>query len=430
MEMSLSRPREAVFSAPVVTGLVPEEACAVGIYAEYLDAGLGADIVRLMAERKKQLQRIGEIRKRDVLVYAVDVSKGRNPININYQDLLPFKDQLSNLSGAAIDLILETPGGSGETAEDLVKMLRGKYSAVGVIVPGMAKSAGTLIAMAADEILMDKSSAVGPIDAQISWQGKTFSAHALLEGMDKIKDEVTRTGSLNRAYVPILQNISPGELQHAQHALDFARDLVTDWLATYKFKDWADSVTGKPVSTERKKQRAKEIAEQLRDHGRWKTHGRSIRIDELRAMKLRVTDYSDSPDLNDAVTRYFTLLQMAFAGNLYKIFETPISQILKMEIVQVPAGNPLIPGAAFPGAPLPVAQNAGSVEVQIKCGRCGTGFVIQGRVDKRVPKNPAAIQFPDDNLVACPGVNCPEKHDLAPLRAQIESQLKRPVLKA
>jgi ATP-dependent protease ClpP protease subunit len=48
---------------------------------------------------------------------------------------------------------LETPGGSGEIAEDLVKAMRIKYEDVAVIVPGYAKSAGTIMSMAADEIL-------------------------------------------------------------------------------------------------------------------------------------------------------------------------------------------------------------------------------------------------------------------------------------
>lgn len=180
----------------------------MGIYAEYLDAGLGADPNKLAVERKKQLARIAAIRGRDVLAYAVDVTKGKDPININYTDLLPLTDQLSNLHAKSIDIILETPGGSGETAEDIVKLLRGKYEQLGVIVPGMAKSAGTLIAMAADDILMEAMSALGPIDAQITWQGKQFSAHALLEGMEKIKREVVSTGTLNRAYVPILQKLT------------------------------------------------------------------------------------------------------------------------------------------------------------------------------------------------------------------------------
>ena len=83
--------------------------------------------------------------------------------------------------------------------------------------------------MAADEILMGTTSALGPIDVQLTWQGKRFSADAFLEGMNKIKKEVTETGILNKAYIPILQGISPGEIQSAVNALDFSKRLVTDW---------------------------------------------------------------------------------------------------------------------------------------------------------------------------------------------------------
>lgn len=145
----------------------------MGIYAEYLDKKL--NFQRVAAERKAQLKRISELRgNRDVLVFAADLKNNRQPIGINYSDLLPLNDQLANLTGKAIDIILETPGGSGETVEDMVKLLRTKYSSVGVIVPGAAKSAGTIFAMAADEILMEAASALGPIDAQITWQAKFF----------------------------------------------------------------------------------------------------------------------------------------------------------------------------------------------------------------------------------------------------------------
>jgi ClpP class serine protease len=103
---------------------------------------------------------------------------------------LPINDQLSNLKGTKLDLILETPGGSGETVEDIVRLLRSKYSDVSLIIPGWAKSAGAIMAMSGDEILMEPASAIGPIDAQMAWQGKVFSADALLEGVDKIKKEL------------------------------------------------------------------------------------------------------------------------------------------------------------------------------------------------------------------------------------------------
>ena len=124
---------------------------------------------------------------------------------------------------------------------------------------------------------------------------------------------------------PFSSNISPGELQNAENALDFARDLVVDWLSTYKFRDWhTHSSTKKQVTADERRQRAKQIADQLRDHSRWKTHGRSLKIDDLRQMKLYVTDYSSTPELADAIRRYYTLLQMTFATNIYKIFETPV----------------------------------------------------------------------------------------------------------
>ena len=398
---------------------------SMGIYSDYLDSGLASDPVELLAERKKQLARIAAIRGRDVLAYAVDVTKGKSPININYTDLLPLTDQLANLNSKDIDIIIETPGGSGETAEDIVKLLRRKYEHLGVIVPGMAKSAGTLIAMAADEILMEPMSALGPIDAQITWQGKQFSADALLEGMEKIKREVVNTQTLNRAYVPILQNISPGELQNAQNALDFAKDLVTDWLTTYKFKQWTTHASsGAPVTPDERRRRAQEIALQLRDHNRWKTHGRSLKIEDLRQMKLAVTDYSEIPDLADAIRRYYTLLQMTFASNVYKIFETPKSQIMRMEIAQ---GN-IFGGPSAPIGGIPAGQVTGSAEAQIGCGKCGTTFVVQARVDPKVPAKPGLIQLPADNLVKCPGPNCSEVHALTPLRQQIEAATGRPVL--
>ena len=397
----------------------------MGLYAEYLGKGLGANPVALTAERKKQLAAIAKVRERDVLVYAVDVNKGKSQININYSDLLPFTDQLSDLNGTRIDLILETPGGSGEAAEDIVKLLHGKYEEVNVIIPGMAKSAGTLIAMAGDDILMESMSSLGPIDAQMMWQGKQFSAHALIEGVEKIKKEVLSTGSLNRAYVPILQNISPGELQHAENALDFASDLVTEWLATYKFKNWkTHSSTGAPVTDDERKVRAKEIAAQLRDHSRWKTHGRSLKIEDLEQMRLRVTDYSKIPELAEAIRRYYTLLQMTFASNIYKLFETPGSQILRMDVQRAP--NVFGPGVQLPGGAQPQAMAA--MEAEVACAKCGTKFVVQGRVDPRVPPTPGAIQMPADSLIKCPGPNCQEIHDLKALRKDIETATGRQII--
>jgi len=384
----------------------------MGAYTEYLDRRM--DFGQLSEERKRQLQRISSLRGgRDVLVFAADLNKPAAPISINYADILPIQDQLDNLHGEALDLILETPGGSGEVTEDIVRLIRARYAAVAVIVPGWAKSAGTILAMAGDEIIMGPASALGPIDAQITWQGKVFSADALLEGMEKIKDEVEATGNLNKAFIPILQGISPGELQSAENALKFAKELVTGWLARYKFRDWTrHRSTEQPVTDDERQARAQEIASQLCDHRRWLVHGRSIKIDDLRRMRLRVTDLAEQGELNDAVHRYHTLLQMTFATNIYKVFETPTSQILR-----------------FLGPPAPPPeQSAGDMAVvEVACGKCRQKTRVQANLGRPQPLGEGCVPFPKDDVFRCP--NCGAETHLGDLRRQIEAQSRRPVIR-
>lgn len=326
---------------------------------------------------------------------------------------------MANLHGKALDLLIETPGGSGEVAEDIVKLLRGKYGSIAAVVPGAAKSAGTLIVMASDDILMEPASALGPIDAQILWQGKQFSAEALLEGLKAIQDEVTKVGTLNLAYVPILNQISPGEIQNAKNALNFARTLVTNWLATYKFKNWTTHKTsGQPVTDDERCARAEDIANELSNHTKWLTHGRSLKIADLEAMKLVITDYSQQTDLLDAVRRYHTLLQMLFESNCYKVIETSGSQIYRFSVPQVQAQTGVL--AMLPGtAP-------SSAQANIVCGKCQTPIGVQAKFDADAPDDGGSVAWPADDKLKCP--TCGTEHDLGDARRAIEAQVGRPVV--
>lgn len=386
----------------------------MGIFADYIDQRLSAPA--LTAERKKQLARIAAIRGRDVLVYAADLRKVEDPITIGYEDLLAFTDQLSNLSGSNVDVILETPGGYAEVAEDMVRLLREKYKdgEVDFIVPGTAKSAGTIMAMSGDDILMEPGSSLGPIDAQLTFQGKTFSAEAFLKGLDAIKDEVNASdGALNYAYVPILQNISPGDIQSARNALKFAQELVTKWLAQYKFKNWAvHSSTGQPVTQADREKRAGEIATQLCDHSRWLSHARSISIRDFNRMKLKVTDYSLQPDLFDAIRRYYVLLHMIFESPVYKIFETPTSQIYRQAQRLMQASQPLAMGS--------------KVIAEITCAKCQAINKVQLNLAKGIPVEEGCIRYPTGGELACS--NCGQVMNLVELRRQVEMQAKREVV--
>jgi len=69
-----------------------------------------------------------------------------------------------------IDLILHTPGGLVLAAEQIARALKRHPAKVTVFVPHYAMSGGTLIALAADEIVMDDNAVLGPVDPQLGQQ--------------------------------------------------------------------------------------------------------------------------------------------------------------------------------------------------------------------------------------------------------------------
>src|SRR6185503_7341151 len=66
-----------------------------------------------------------------------------------------------------IDLVLHTPGGLVLAAEQIAHAVRDHPARVTVLVPHYAMSGGTLIALAADEIVMDAHAVLGPVDPQL-----------------------------------------------------------------------------------------------------------------------------------------------------------------------------------------------------------------------------------------------------------------------
>jgi hypothetical protein len=245
---------------------------------------------------------------------------------------------------------------------------------------------------------------------------KRFSAEAFLEGLEKIKGEVMSSGKLNAAYIPMLQNFSPGEIQHCENAQNFSQKLVYEWLAKYKFKYWAKhSSSDKDVTDEDKLSRAKDIAEKLCKQSEWLTHGRSIKIEDLEQMKLKITNFSQLPELNDAIVRYYTLLRMSFDTNMYKLFETVESQIYRFVVGQNPGG-----------VPIPDTQKIAGIKFE--CPKCKEHFVIQLNLGQSEPLKPGHVPYPiDDNVFKCP--KCAAQSNLSNLRLQIEAQTGKKLVK-
>lgn len=387
----------------------------MGMFEEYIKKQLSGPA--LDAERKSQLSLIGQLRGTVVISYAARLTPTPVPIEpaILYEDVLPFSDLLENLDGKRVSVILETPGGIGEVGRQIVEMLHERFEWVEFIVPGMAMSTGTIMCLGGHEIWMGPSSALGPIDAQLLQDGKRYSADALIEGFNEIKkDVIANNGQLNPAYIPILQRISPGELQGAHNALEFARATVTDWLARYKFANWEKE--GVPVTEEHKKKRAREIAENLAKQSLWHTHGRSLRIDDLRSLGLKVRDLRDEPKLYEAVQRYYVLTRLTFEqGPVYKIYETTKSTIARH--FQAPVS---------PAALQNIARTAEALTVEVGCAKCGHKRMMQIDFSPGQMLQPGTIRFPNQPRLPCP--QCNEEIRFDELRGQIEQQVGRKAL--
>ncbi len=90
-----------------------------------------------------------------------------------------------------IDIILHTPGGLALAATQIAMALKAHPAKKTVIVPHYAMSGGTLIAFAADKIIMDPHAALGPVDPQLGDMQGSYPATSLIAVVGKKKiDEI------------------------------------------------------------------------------------------------------------------------------------------------------------------------------------------------------------------------------------------------
>jgi ClpP class serine protease len=169
-----------------------------------------------------------------------------------------------------IDLILHTPGGLVLAAEQIARALQAHRGKVTVFVPHYAMSGGTLIALAADEIVMDPHAVLGPVDPQLG-QYPAASVLKVLErkNINEVDDQTV-----------ILADVAEKALRQVRSTV---RELLSDKMAP---------------------EQAEAVAEAL-SSGRW-THDYPITVEEARALGLRV-----STEMPQEVHRLMTLYPQA-----------------------------------------------------------------------------------------------------------------------
>lgn len=84
-----------------------------------------------------------------------------------------------------LDLVLHTPGGLVLASEQIACALKRHKGKVTVFIPHYAMSGGSLIAMAADEIMMDPNAVLGPVDPQLGGLQGYFPAVSILKALEQ-----------------------------------------------------------------------------------------------------------------------------------------------------------------------------------------------------------------------------------------------------
>jgi hypothetical protein len=206
-------------------------------------------------------------------------------------------------------VVLHSGGGVVEIAERMVNVIRHFYEEVVFVVPNLAMSAGTILTMAGDAIMMDYFSSLGPIDPQVEREGKLVPALSYLLQWDRFVEK-SLNGSLTNAEFLIMRGMDLAELHQFEMARDLSISLLKQWLAAYKFKDWTTTETrGLPVTPEMRVARAEEIALRLMKHDKWGSHGRGIPMRVLQEdLKLKIDDFGADDVLASTLRSYFELL--------------------------------------------------------------------------------------------------------------------------
>lgn len=255
--------------------------------------------------RKKYIARLKEKTGRNLIVYASKWTSGdaqANFVSINDEDVYAFMEAINGLKGDNLDLLLHTGGGSAEATDAIVSYLRQKFKHIRVIIPQAAMSAGTMLACAADVIVMGKHSSIGPIDPQFILNTATgvqaIPAHAILEQFEKAQKEISENPKLLNSWLPMLSQYGPALIVSCNNQILFSKQTVEQWLKSYMFKD-------EPELPSR-------IADYLSNHNNFKTHGKHISVIEAKKLGFKIIDMETDQALQEAILSAFHAIMITF----------------------------------------------------------------------------------------------------------------------
>jgi hypothetical protein len=308
--------------------------------------------------RREKYAAVEKLTGRPLVVYATDflnkekVAACKGDVEIDLTDRDSLVEVTQGLDDKAADVLIYSPGGLPDAADSIVQILRSKFEDIRFIIPSVAKSAATMIALSGHHLMMEHNAELGPIDPQFRLvkadnTSVNAPAQAIIDQFEKAQDIIGKDPKKLAAWIPILQQYGPALYQQCLNAIELSKRYVFEWLKTGMFKPKDDTPEAVAVS----EAAAKKVVDYLGDHNQFKSHGARIGVQELQKHGVPVKILNEDKALHDAVMTVYHALLITFAGTgAFRIVENSrgaafIRLVQTQQIVIGPAGQ-LPPGVA------------------------------------------------------------------------------------
>ncbi|MBL0576329.1 SDH family Clp fold serine proteinase [Aeromonas caviae] len=265
--------------------------------------------------RKRHLAELSQHTGRNTIAYYsafLSAQQGTANISIDDMDKNGLMNAISSMDcSKGLDLILHTPGGSISAAESIVYYLKQKFSNnIRAIVPQMAMSAGTMIACSCQSIYMGHQSCIGPFDPHVRGG---ISAFSVFDEFRRAIDMIQKEPHSTPLWQSMLQKYPPAFLEECENAIEFAKQLVPEWLRSGMFSGLAE---------DDREGRIAKIMSALNNPKETKEHGRHIHYTQAKDMGLIVNLLENDQDLQEKVlTVHHAFIATLLSTTTAKIIE-------------------------------------------------------------------------------------------------------------
>lgn len=307
--------------------------------------------------RVSLLRKIQQVTGRPLVVHAANTRHPNIPNSIDHTDITPFAELTRTVPGKTLAILIHSPGGLAEAAERIVALIRARFEDVRFVVLHSAYSAATMLAMSSNQLVLDDTSALGPIDPQVVYrdpqtgQSIPVPAQAIIDGFEKAKETIKKDPESLGVYLPLLNKLDLHLFEMCKNADKLSKTLVRQWLKAYMFK--GDSHAS---------QKAAKAARYLSSHRDRLSHSRPITIETVKKdLKLNVLDLREHSELRDLFGELWAEIEWFIdSTDTAKFFENAYGVAFRRRFQiqqQISLQLPIVPAPQLPESPPPGAAD-------------------------------------------------------------------------